>query len=101
MQPQASFWQGKRVLLTGHTGFKGSWLVLWLQRLGAWRLDCEYTGERGALNVFWHEHELLELLVQTLGIKSDSLTRLRVAYENMQNGRLIRNSDIVLWGCLS
>ena len=29
------FWQGKRVLLTGHTGFKGSWLSLWLQRLGA------------------------------------------------------------------
>jgi CDP-glucose 4,6-dehydratase len=35
MQPQASFWQDKRVLLTGHTGFKGGWLALWLQRLGA------------------------------------------------------------------
>ncbi len=31
----ANFWQGKRVLLTGHTGFKGSWLSLWLQSLGA------------------------------------------------------------------
>lgn len=30
-----SFWKGKRVLLTGHTGFKGSWLLLWLQELGA------------------------------------------------------------------
>ena len=29
------FWHGKRVLLTGHTGFKGSWLALWLQSLGA------------------------------------------------------------------
>jgi CDP-glucose 4,6-dehydratase len=29
------FWRGKRVLLTGHTGFKGSWLTLWLHRLGA------------------------------------------------------------------
>ena len=29
------FWLGKRVLLTGHTGFKGSWLSLWLQSLGA------------------------------------------------------------------
>ena len=29
------FWRGRRVLLTGHTGFKGSWLALWLQRLGA------------------------------------------------------------------
>ncbi len=32
---QAKFWEGKRVLLTGHTGFKGSWLSLWLQSLGA------------------------------------------------------------------
>ena len=30
-----SFWRGRRVLLTGHTGFKGSWLLLWLQQLGA------------------------------------------------------------------
>ena len=30
-----NFWQGKRVLVTGHTGFKGGWLTLWLQRLGA------------------------------------------------------------------
>jgi len=31
----ASFWRGKKVFLTGHTGFKGSWLSLWLQQLGA------------------------------------------------------------------
>lgn len=30
-----SFWRGKRVLLSGHTGFKGGWLALWLQSLGA------------------------------------------------------------------
>jgi CDP-glucose 4,6-dehydratase len=30
-----NFWRGKRVLLTGHTGFKGGWLSLWLQFMGA------------------------------------------------------------------
>lgn len=30
-----TIWKGKRVLLTGHTGFKGSWMSLWLNRLGA------------------------------------------------------------------
>jgi CDP-glucose 4,6-dehydratase len=29
------FWKGKRVFLTGHTGFKGSWMSLWLQEMGA------------------------------------------------------------------
>jgi CDP-glucose 4,6-dehydratase len=31
----SSFWKGKKVFLTGHTGFKGSWLSLWLQSMGA------------------------------------------------------------------
>ena len=31
----ADFWRGRRVLITGHTGFKGSWLAIWLSRLGA------------------------------------------------------------------
>lgn len=30
-----NFWHGKRVFLTGHTGFKGGWLALWLQSMGA------------------------------------------------------------------
>lgn len=31
----SAFWHGKRVFLTGHSGFKGSWLSLWLQSMGA------------------------------------------------------------------
>ncbi len=31
----ASFWSGKKVFLTGHTGFKGTWLSLWLKKMGA------------------------------------------------------------------
>ncbi|WP_216647196.1 CDP-glucose 4,6-dehydratase [Roseovarius sp. THAF9] len=43
--PDPGFWQGKKVLLTGHTGFKGSWLMLWLENLKAevfgMALPCE------------------------------------------------------------
>lgn len=49
--PDPDFWAGKRVLLTGHTGFKGGWLALWLERLGA-----EVTGfalpPEGEANLF-------------------------------------------------
>ncbi|MEO5340793.1 MAG: CDP-glucose 4,6-dehydratase [Magnetococcus sp. MYC-9] len=34
MGVEDTFWRGKRVFLTGHTGFKGSWLSIWLQSLG-------------------------------------------------------------------
>lgn len=33
--PDPTFWAGRRVLLTGHTGFKGAWLAVWLHRMGA------------------------------------------------------------------
>lgn len=33
--PNPDFWRDRRVLLTGHTGFKGSWAALWLEQLGA------------------------------------------------------------------
>jgi CDP-glucose 4,6-dehydratase len=36
---EQSYWNGKRVLVTGHTGFKGSWLTIWLKKLG-----CHITG---------------------------------------------------------
>ena len=35
-----NFWQNKNVLITGHTGFKGSWLTLWLNMMGAKILGC-------------------------------------------------------------
>ena len=33
--PERDFWSGRRVLVTGHTGFKGGWLCAWLEALGA------------------------------------------------------------------
>jgi len=35
MQIDKNFWHGKKIFLTGHTGFKGSWMSLWLSLLGA------------------------------------------------------------------
>jgi CDP-glucose 4,6-dehydratase len=35
MNPNKNFWEHKKVLITGHTGFKGAWLTLWLNKLGA------------------------------------------------------------------
>ena len=35
MVVEDSFWKGRKVFITGHTGFKGSWLALWLQEMGA------------------------------------------------------------------
>src|ERR1700732_434558 len=34
-QTMAEFWRGRKVLLTGHTGFKGAWMCLWLRNMGA------------------------------------------------------------------
>ena len=31
----SNFWSGKNVLITGHSGFKGSWLAAWLKQMGA------------------------------------------------------------------
>jgi len=35
MNPDIGFWRDRRVLLTGHTGFKGAWAAMWLAQLGA------------------------------------------------------------------
>lgn len=34
-EPTLNWWRGKRVLITGHSGFKGAWLSIWLEKLGA------------------------------------------------------------------
>ena len=34
-RPDPDFWRGRSVFITGHTGFVGGWLALWLARMGA------------------------------------------------------------------
>lgn len=47
--PNPAFWSGRQVFLTGHTGFKGAWLAVWLQRLGAIVTGFSLPGEPGSL----------------------------------------------------
>jgi CDP-glucose 4,6-dehydratase len=46
------FWQGKKIFLTGHTGFKGSWLSLWLASMGA-KVTGYALAPNTAPNLFW------------------------------------------------
>ncbi len=45
--PDPSFWSGRRVLVTGHTGFKGAWLSCWLRDLGAAVHGVSLPGDHG------------------------------------------------------
>ncbi|MGA8657841.1 MAG: helix-turn-helix domain-containing protein [Chthoniobacterales bacterium] len=62
-----AFWKGRRVFLTGHTGFKGSWLSLWLEALGAAGRSYSEIGKRlGCTDRYislWKKRFLLERLV--------------------------------------
>jgi CDP-glucose 4,6-dehydratase len=76
--------EGKKIFLTGHTGFKGSWLNLWLQSLGA-----EVYGFSLAPDTKPNHHELLELSAdQTLGNIQNQ--------EILQDKILSFNPDLVL-----
>ena len=62
----ASFYQGKRVLITGHTGFKGAWLWTWLRHWGAelWGYALEPEGEQALfrhLPEAWGQSRLADL----------------------------------------
>lgn len=64
MVVNAAFWAGRRVLLTGHTGFKGGWLALWLQELGA--EVCGYALPVSAEPSLWQVTRLAERVPGTL-----------------------------------
>ncbi len=60
-------------------------------------LECTETGEKGLLNVFYEEDELIEMIEATIGELHDRRI-LKVHYENPEGGVVIGNDDVVIWG---
>ncbi len=48
-----AFWRNKKVLITGHTGFKGSWLSLWLQQLEAQVIGFFFPPPQNPIYLLW------------------------------------------------
>jgi len=65
-----AFWSGRRVLLTGHTGFKGGWLALWLRDLGADVLG--YALPASSEPSLWEEARLHEVVTGELADMRDA-----------------------------
>ena len=61
-------------------------------------MDISETGEKGALMVFYEEYQLMEMCQKSLGLDPPSLRLMHVTFDNIQNGCLVRNDDIILWG---
>jgi SAM-dependent methyltransferase len=64
------------------------------------RLTTEVTGEKGVLNVFYHEYELVDMLRDHLGVNPARMRVMRVDYQNVQNDIIVSNADVVMWGRL-
>lgn len=82
MELNPAFWAGRRVLLTGHTGFKGGWLTLWLRLLGA-EVQGYALPAAGTTPMLWHAARLAELVPGTLADIGDG-TRVAAAVAEFQ-----------------
>lgn len=81
------FWKGKKVFLTGHTGFKGSWLSLWLYSMGA-----KVTGYSLAPNTTPNLYNILEIDCR---IEESHLADIRDT-ANLQKALLKARPDVVI-----
>ncbi len=78
----ADFYRGRRVLITGHTGFKGAWLALWLKRLGARVSGLALDPPAGRPSLFC-DANVADGMTSTIGDVRD----LRVLREVMAEGQ--------------
>lgn len=78
----SAFWHGKRVLVTGHTGFKGGWLALWLTEMGAEVCGCalEPPTEPSFFSLTYLGSRLSEHRIQDIR-DSDGLTRIMTQFQ--------------------
>jgi len=67
--PDRNFWRGRRVLLTGHTGFKGAWLLFWLESMGARVTGCSLVPELPEA-LFSHLHAPERLASEIVDIRN-------------------------------
>ena len=80
------FWRDKRVFVTGHTGFKGSWLALWLARLGA--AVAGYALKPPTVPSLFEQANVDSTISSTFGDVRD--------YENLSGALLAFDPDVIL-----
>ncbi len=80
-----NFWKGKRVLITGHTGFKGTWLAIFLQKLGATIIG--YSLETYPNDLLFNQTKISEKIIDVRGDIKD--------YDHLQSVFNIHSPEIV------
>ncbi|WP_244598130.1 CDP-glucose 4,6-dehydratase [Pseudohoeflea suaedae] len=76
--PDPGFWQGRKVLLTGHTGFKGAWMLEWLEAMGAHVTGMSLQPE-GPVSLFEGLHGTARLEGEITDIRDEAEVARRVA----------------------
>lgn len=74
-----NIYQNKKVLITGHTGFKGSWLALWLSKLGATILGCSLEPPSHP-----NHHDLLKLENNSVTCDIRDINKLKAVFKNFK-----------------